>query len=274
MDEDSFYLPCPSNSSMKIFPDNTLAAFTVNLETALELSSDYEVGLCELQYPQSWDNIRKGNNAFQIAYRLPRGREVTDTREVPPGYYEKIPDVIRAIKNSYSATRRKNMSLLGLEMEYNPSTRRVNVNTMKMKLSIKRLDGREQEKAADASIMLKDDIARLLGFRNGTIIETGKDITSEFAATPSGGFHQMYLYTDIIEPQPHPDAYVQILRTIAVEESSDRLYKCLPFQKVYYMALQKHYINSISFQILDDTEKKVGFDYGKVVPILHFRKRR
>ena len=74
----------------------------------------------------------------------------------------------------------------------------------------------------------------------------------------------MYLYTDIIEPQPHPDTYVQILRTIAVEETPDRLYKCLPFQKVYYMALQKHYINSISFQILDDTEKKWGLTTEKL----------
>ena len=83
---------------MQIFPNNTLAEFTVNLETPLELSSDYEVGLCELQYPQSWDNIRRGSNAFHIAYQLPRGREFTDKREVPPGYYEKIPDVISAIK--------------------------------------------------------------------------------------------------------------------------------------------------------------------------------
>ena len=163
---------------------------------------------------------------------------------------------------------------MGLKIAYNPATQRVSVDTITMKRLIKRLDGRELERTTKASIVLNDDIARLLGFRNGTIIESGKNMVSEFAATPSGGFHQMYLYTDIIEPQPHPDTYVQILRTVAVEESPDRLYKCLPFQKIYYMSLQKHYINSISFKILDDTEKKVGFDYGKVVSILHFRKRR
>ena len=53
---------------MHIFSNNTLAEYTNHLETALEIEKDeWEVGLCEIQYPQAWDNVRRGSNKFTIA---------------------------------------------------------------------------------------------------------------------------------------------------------------------------------------------------------------
>lgn len=279
MSEESFYLQCPSNSSMDIFPNNTLANYTVNLDNALELNENYEVGLAEMQYPQSWDNVRKESNKFEIRYQYPRsGKDRHMDKEVPTGYYASIPELIAVIKNIYGSTKDKKsndkVTLEGLEMEYNPSTRRVFISTDEMKIRIRRANGKvHTPKAQSASIVLKDDIARLLGFRHGTTIVTGRSVESEFAATPSGGFHQMYLYTDIIHPQPHPDGYVSILRTIAVEGKPSQEYLSRRFQKIYYMPLMKYTINTITFQITDDIGKLVGFDYGKVLAILHFRRK-
>ena len=53
---------------MHIFPNNTLSAFTVHLDTPLDLGDAYEVGLCEMQYPQWWDNVRRGNKVISINY--------------------------------------------------------------------------------------------------------------------------------------------------------------------------------------------------------------
>ena len=49
-------------------------------------------------------------------------------------------------------------------------------------------------------------------------------MTSKFVATPSGGLHQMYVYTDCIHPKPHPDGNVDILRTIAIDEDLNEKY--------------------------------------------------
>jgi hypothetical protein len=125
-----------------------------------------------------------------------------------------------------------------------------------------------------ATIKLNDDVARLLGFAHGTIIEKGRSLTSAFAATPSGGLHQMYLYADCIHPQPHPDGNVNILRTIAVDGEPHRQYVSKRFQTVYYYPLKVHTVTTIKFDIYDDTGKHIGFDAGKVLVVLHFRKRK
>ena len=83
----------------------------------------------------------------------------------------------------------------------------------------------------------------------------------------------MYVYSDVIKPQPHPDGNVAILRTIAVEGKPNQDYLLRRFQKVYYMPLTKHNISTIAFKILDDTGKQIGFDFGKVLIMLHFRKK-
>ena len=50
-----FYVTLFSNASLNIFPDNTIAAFTVKLAHPVDLGSNdkWEVGVCEFSYPPS-----------------------------------------------------------------------------------------------------------------------------------------------------------------------------------------------------------------------------
>ena len=82
-------------------------------------------------------------------------------KHVPPGYYENIPDLIEVIKNIYGSTQDKKsttkVKLIGLEMTYNSSTRRVLISADKMKLRIKRDDGKMYSpRVHDAAILLRD----------------------------------------------------------------------------------------------------------------------
>jgi hypothetical protein len=143
MTAESFYLQCPSNASMHIFPTNTLSDFTVHLDTPLDVGEAYEVGLCEIQYPQSWDNVRRGSNTIHISYEyLMQGREKETAKEIPPGYYSTIPKLIEAIMSAYGATKKKNATLHGLDMKYNPTTRRASVSAGNMLLRIRRKNGK------------------------------------------------------------------------------------------------------------------------------------
>ena len=264
---------------MAIFKENTLSSFTVNLPQPLELKEEYDVGLAEIQYPQSWNNIRSGNNTIEIRYSYPKsGKKKTMTKEVPPGNYKNIPDLIDVIKSIYGSTMdmksTDKVKLIGLEIAYNPSTRRVHISADNLRLRIKRKGGQTHTpKVQHATIKLNDDVARLLGFAHGTIIEKGISLTSAFAATPSGDLHQMYLYVDCIHPQPHPDGHVNILRTIAMDGEPHRQYVSKRFQTVYYYPLRMRTVTTIKFDIYDDTGKHIGFDAGKVLVVLHFRKK-
>ena len=279
MSNQGFYVQFPSNASTDIYKNNTLSSYTNSFKQPLVLNDEYDVGLAEIQFPQSWNNIRKGSNTFEIGYSYPRtGKERYMVKEVPPGYYENIPDIIEVIKSIYGSTTDKKstdkVKLIGLEISYNPSTRRVLINADNLKLQINRDSGKTHTpEVHHATIKLNDDVARLLGFKTGSIIEKGTSLESEFAATASGGSHQMYLYTDCIHPQPHPDGNVNILRTIAIDEEFNKQYVSKRFQKIFYYPLKMRTITTISFDLYDDTGKHMGFDTGKVLVVLHFRKR-
>ena len=161
-------------------------------------------------------------------------------------------------------------------MKYNSFTRRVTIDADNMKLKIRRdSTGRlHTPKLQQVTLKFNGDVARLLGLRDGTVISKGNSKSSEFAATPSGSFHQMYLYTDCIHPQPHPDGNVTILRTIAIDGEPNRQYLSKRFQSIYYFPLNVQTITTIKFDLCDDTGKHVGFDTGKVLVVLHFRKKK
>ena len=111
MSEQGFYCQFPSNASTDINKDNTLSHYTNNFKQPLELKEDYDVGLAEIQYPQSFNNIRAKSNTIAIRYSYPRSKRVRYmVKEVPPGYYENIPDLIDVIKSIYGSTRDRRLT--------------------------------------------------------------------------------------------------------------------------------------------------------------------
>ena len=54
--------------------NNTLSSYTNNFEQPLVLNEEYDVGLAEIQFPQSWNDIREGSNTTEIGYSYPKLR--------------------------------------------------------------------------------------------------------------------------------------------------------------------------------------------------------
>ena len=69
-----FYLTLPSNASMKIYPDNTVAKYTTQLPNNIELDGDWEVALTEIQYPHKFYNVK--GEWFRIFNNFKWGRKV------------------------------------------------------------------------------------------------------------------------------------------------------------------------------------------------------
>ena len=95
---DQFYFYCPSNSSMSIYKGNKVSHFTTKVSTPLEMNSEYEVGISEIQYPNSWYNIRPKLNQYVLRRR---DEMVTQsnvyTLRIKPKYYNTITEVIAAM---------------------------------------------------------------------------------------------------------------------------------------------------------------------------------
>ena len=267
-----FSLPCESNSSMDIYPKNTASHFKVNIREPLELDDEWQVALSEIQFPCAWDNVREGSNRLLIRWRFKNSKEGKPYmiwKRVPAGYYANTASLVAKINelaSHYGVGRLK-----GIALTYDDVTRRVTIKTKDVTFT-RGTDGKEFP--VNASIKLKGDIARLLGFPSDRLITSNKTVASPFAASPSGGFHQMYVYSDLIPPQPHPDGNVPVLRVIAVEhDRQEKRYTSVHFQQPYFMSLAKSRINSIEFKIADSTGRAVGFSHGNAVIVLLFRRK-
>ena len=70
----AFYLTSPSNTSMQIYPINTLTNFTTQFPNSLFLDGHWEVRLTEIQYPYTWNNIRSGKTGPTLKLGM---REIT-----------------------------------------------------------------------------------------------------------------------------------------------------------------------------------------------------
>ena len=62
----SFYMTLPSNSSMTIFPNNTVAEYKVKLPEQVDLSGNWEVGLASITFTHTWFNISKENEKMTL----------------------------------------------------------------------------------------------------------------------------------------------------------------------------------------------------------------
>ena len=94
--ESEFYLILPSNSSMQYFPDNKTSNLVTKLSRTLQLDGEWEVGLAEIDYPHTWYNIREGKNSVEIYVPDKWAQEFS----IQPGYYEKVIDVIDALRKA------------------------------------------------------------------------------------------------------------------------------------------------------------------------------
>ena len=186
-----FSLPCESTSSIATHANTTASNFKVNMREPLELNDQWEVALSELQYPCAWDNVRRGNNKFLIRFRIEGVKKpYVATKKVPAGYYADTSILVPKIN---SLTERTAVGKLkGINLTYDLITRRVIVTTKNVKFT----DKKAKEYTVNASIKLKGDVARLLGFPSDKLIIANMVTSSPFTGTPTGGVTKcMYTLT-------------------------------------------------------------------------------
>ena len=257
----------PSNSSMDAHPDNTISKYTVELKTPLQLEGDYEVGLSQIQYPRTWNNIRKGRNTYVIRWTIPKTKPYSITKKIPPGHYSSINELISMIQQRIDTIAVG--KLKGIVIVYHAPSRRVKIFTKNVTFQ----NSEGESFPVRVNIKFRGDVARLLGFTETSRINPSGITYSPFRSMPSGGFSFMYVYCNLIEEQIVGDENAPCLRTINVAADPDGSNVSKDFSNIFYMPITKRYINSIEFSIADDTGRLVEFDHGKLIIVLHFRRK-
>ena len=81
-----FYVTLPSNASMKTHPDNTLTRYVTDLLQSFDLTSEWECGLAEIQYPHTWYNVTN-DDVWLFLYEID-DPDVTRRSKLSCGYYD------------------------------------------------------------------------------------------------------------------------------------------------------------------------------------------
>jgi len=274
------YITLPSNTAD--FEDNKTSNFRVKLPNPIHLEGEWEMGLVEIQYPYSWNNIHGrtylGNLENCILFLI-RPDTIPIFIEIESGYYDTIHELIAGIQIGIEKTKKEKLSLenpetpenkkmisqaldseSGFAIKYNQISKRVTV-----KLNTEVIDhcifGRHIQ------YMLGFDTDRLESFSHPrNIAKYPPDLTA--------GFTTLYLYCNLIQPQIVGGSLVPLLRTIPIRqhkfgESVDR-----EFLSPHYIRLRTNSFDTVEISIKNDSNELVGFNFGKVIAKIHLRKRK
>ena len=115
------------------------------------------------------------------------------------------------------------------------------------------------------------DVGYLLGFSPKEVIS--QTSTAEREADLDHGFHDLYIYCDIIQPQYVGDALVPLLRIVTVE-GKDGQQVNKSFLHLQYVPVSRKQFEMIEVNIKQDIGEIVPFKFGRMLLTLHFRQSR
>jgi len=244
--ESQFHMTLPSNSSMKIFPDNTLSNFKVKLPEAINLSGKWEVGLSSITFPHTWYSITDVNRTFfydgGIGAFLPA--------RISKGYYNSGKEVVQAISKVL-----RSLGVQNITIEFNEISEKVHF----------RLAGK-------CRLAFENHLALLLGFEyKKTVID--KDMTAPLVCDLNAGFQSLFIYLDIIDAQIVGDTKAPLLQAVPAKGKDGEIIT-LDYNSPQYVPLAKKEFETIEVLITDDKGEKVLFQRGRVLLTLTFRPQR
>ena len=252
MESSGFYVTLPSNASMDIYPTNTQASYKIRLPRTMYLKRGFEVALVEIQYPLSWDTfavqssrellvtVRSKNELYKVTF--------------PGGHYENIQELIDAINRSL----KKYLKSFGMEGK-------------EVVITQDRLEHRIKVYTKDnIYVKFSDECCDILGLLCG--IWYSGDATAPFKHDITKGFHSLFVYCNLCEPQIVGDVYAPLLRSVAIKGSRGE-HVTKTYGEPHYLPVSTDTVDMIEINIKDDTGHDVPFTSGKVVCKLHFRNR-
>jgi hypothetical protein len=244
----------------------------------MQLYGDWEVGMSEIFYTKTWFNIVEDE---EIRFYYENKGVSTNFIPVEAGCYRDIYSILNKINICLDelvaefASRPGEPDPIIPTVRFNPKIKRVEMISGKM-------NGRR------IIPLLSKSLKAILGFPihvddnfiknpNTSEFQEGEEIkvcwTADKEVDISVTINAFYVYCDIIKSSVVGDTYSKFLRVVNIKRSdfggsSDKNYN----QPLYYQ-LEKKEFQTIEIDIKDDSGEQLKFDGGRVIIVLHFRKK-
>ena len=270
----SLYLTLPSNSSAQYFDGNTPSHYFTKLPQPIELSGEWEVGLAELQFINTFSNVpdeqiwltyKRSGPAKDVTRLIDPtvhsgGRAFTDITQkvtLKGGFYESSEVFIQALnKASEEEVERLPNNNHPVYFKYNPATRKVSLRVFE----------------DNAFVKLSKSLQDILGFYHNTYHGPGT-FTSDAMVDVNQDYKSMFVYCDLASPRPVGDAMVPLLRTLPIVADQQKVVHAI-FDKPHYIPLGRFQFDTVEILITSDLGQELSFPQGHTVVTLHYRHKR
>lgn len=256
MNEHSFYVTLLSNSSAQYFPNNSTANFFTKLPKTVKLEGEWVVGLVEFHFPCTMLNVREHENVVYIKKNRFMAQDksmvsVEYKSHIPATNYDKIDHVLKALNENPLLNK-------DVVFRHDDISKRVVVTNNNKNIT---------------SICTTTTLSLQLGFEpNTNFIKTmyGKYPVNLHLGLPS----QIFIYTDIIQPQVVGDVITPLLRIIPLDPTLYiyGAYRMNAFSPAHYVSVMRREFDVIEIDIRTSTGEKVPFQFGISSIKLHFKR--
>jgi hypothetical protein len=123
----------------------------------------------------------------------------------------------------------------------------------------------------DCQVIISPLMQSMLGFRQA-IFSAGVYV-SEWVADVKKGLNSLYVYCPLVEWRMVGNAQVPLLRIVPVEGRNGEMITRV-FDPIQYCPMLQKRLQTVEIDLRDDTGSIVPFERGRVVVILHCRKRK
>ena len=117
-----------------------------------------------------------------------------------------------------------------------------------------------------------ENIGYMLGFQSTSRV-ISKTTTAEREADLEHGFHDLYIYYDIVKAQYVGDSLVPLLCIVPLERVDGQCIR-KSFLRPQYIPVSRKQFETIKVNIKRDTGDSVPFEFGRVLLTLYFRQSK
>lgn len=279
----SFYITLISDSSLDIYPNNTLHNFITKLPKHININkNNWEAALVEIIYPSQIININEHDTEFYItSYDQVLSKILANDKNdyiyknnmgtikctINPGVYSNGKHVINEINK---AIQRKIKIIFGnditFEVLYSPASDRPKLNYI---INNKILKG-------NLGILFSDTLYQKLGGTdNNHVFLPFEPILKSFPFTINlnSNSDKMFIYSDIIEYNLLGNLEAPILRIVPLNKGSTANQVHKEFVHKHYLPIAKSSFDEIKIVIRGETGIPIYFASGKTILKLHFKEK-
>jgi hypothetical protein len=289
MQKVSEYMTLPSNASMDIYPNNTIANYRVKLPRKYNFEENVEVALVEFSYTKSWtcNNLVNadvklvaiGQYSEAVLAIINNNIKRVFLRELK---YSSIPELIVIVNNSLEKLSCSDPPRL----EFIPDHNKIRIypgvyeiddpnDGVRVKVNVGPIFSEDLEQHLCLTTFDHYDNSHLNNnykYVNGDWYDELHPGLKE--VNLEGDIKMLFVYSNITYPSVVGDTTAQLLRTTAVSRKIVHGEQVLvTFDTPHYLPLLKKSFDEIEVDIKDSTGSNPHFQFGRSSIVLHFRSK-